>query len=101
MGKRRTADEMIKDLETRIAGIKARAERKKARRDPAVSQALAAIKAIDRSLAAGPNGTMKGALQEARGTLSACVAVGGIVVPESTVGAPGKPRGRRRKVAAG
>lgn len=60
----------------------------------------AARMAVDRSLAAGPNASMKVALQDARGTISACVAVTGLVVPESTIGAAGKPRGRKRKSAA-
>lgn len=100
--KQRSTDERVAELEQRIAGIKARDARRKARKDPVVAQAVAAVKAIDRSLAAGPNAAMKGALVEARGTLSACVAVSGLVLPESTAGAPaGKPRGRRKTVAGG
>ena len=62
---------------------------------------LAAIKAIDRSLGATQNAPMRTALQEARGTLSACVAVTGLVVPESTtIAATGKPHGRKKKQVA-
>lgn len=98
----RTADDRIAELQAKIEGIRTRDQRRAAKRDPAVSQALLAIKAVDRSLAANPAAPMKAALQEARVTLSACVAVTGLVVPESMVAvrATAKPRGRRKQAAA-
>lgn len=102
----RSAEDRIAELQAKIEGIKTRDQRRKAKREPAVAQALLAIKAVDRSLAAGPNAAMKAALQEARGTLTACVAVTGLVVPESTAttgiatSAAGKPRGRKKQAAA-
>lgn len=96
----RTADDRIAELQAKIDGIRTRDQRRAAKRDPAVSQALLAIKAVDRSLAANPAAPMKAALQEARVTLSACVAVTGLVVPESTLTPQGKPQGRKRKTAA-
>lgn len=62
MTTQRTADERIAELQAKIDGIKLRDQRRAAKREPAVAQALAAIKAVDRSLAAGPSAAMKGGL---------------------------------------
>lgn len=89
----RTPEEQLADLEAKIAGIKAREDRKKARANPAVKQAIVAVRAIDRGLAEGNDATIKVAMQEARTTLAACVAVSGVTLPSSTV--PATPRKRR------
>lgn len=91
----RTTDQQLADLEAKIAGIKAREERKKARNSPAVKQAIVAVRAIDRGLVEAADATLKAALQEARTTLAACVAVTGVTLPPSTV--PATPRKRRTR----
>jgi hypothetical protein len=98
--KRRTVEEKVADLEAQIVAVKAREAKRKARRDPAVSEALKAIKSVDKALGATQDAPMRTALHEARGTLAACVAVTGLVVPESTTAAPAAKRGRPRKTAA-
>jgi len=46
MGKQRTAEQMIQDLETKIAAIKARDTRRRARAKPEVRFAIAATKGV-------------------------------------------------------
>lgn len=76
---RRSEEERIKDLERKIADLKARAERKKARTNPSVRHTVAAVRSIDKALATTQDSTVRHALDEARATLSACLAVQGVV----------------------
>ncbi len=69
---------MIKDLESKIANIKARAERKKVKRDPSVRFTQAAVRAIDKALGATDDRPTRQALDEARTTLNAVLALHGI-----------------------
>jgi hypothetical protein len=57
---------------------------------------IVAVKTIDKALAQATDATMKGALQEARVTLAACVAVEGVVLA-SSAGADGR---RKRRAPA-
>ena len=72
---RRSEEERIADLERKIADLKARAERKKARTNPSVRHVVAALRSLDK------------ALDEARATLSACLALQGVVPAASAQGA--------------
>ena len=92
----RTSDQMVADLEAKIASIKARDQRRAARKNPAVQQAIVAVKAMDKSLASGADPVLKGALQEARVTLAAAVATTGVVLAESTRGAAPVPEPAKR-----
>jgi hypothetical protein len=76
---RRSEAERIADLERKIADLKARAERKKARTNPSVRHTVAAVRSIDKALATTQVGAVRQALDEARATLSACLAVQGVV----------------------
>jgi hypothetical protein len=87
---RRTEEQMIQDLEARIAAIKAKAERKKVKRDPALRHISGAIRSIDKALGETGDSATRQALSEARNTLSACLSLNGVVVASS-----GRPRGRR------
>jgi hypothetical protein len=87
---RRSEEQMIQDLEARIASIKAKAERKKARRDPALRHITGAVRSLDKALAETGDAAMRSALDEARATLSACLSLNGV-----NVGAGAKTRGRR------
>jgi hypothetical protein len=87
---RRTEEQLIQDLEARIASIKAKAERKKARRDPALRHITAAMRSIDKALAETSDAATRSALDEARATLSACLSLNGV-----QVAAGPKSRGRR------
>jgi len=87
---RRTEEQMIKDLEARIASIKAKAERKKAKKDPALKHISAALRSLDKALGETEDSATRQALGEARTTLSACLSLGGVTVASSS-----RPRGRR------
>jgi hypothetical protein len=87
---RRSEEQMIEDLEARIAAIKAKAERKKAKRDPALRHISGAIRSIDKALAESDDSATRSALDEARSTLSACLSLNGVHA------APVQKAGRRR-----
>jgi hypothetical protein len=81
---RRSEDQLIQDLEARIASLKARAERTKITKDPALKHITAAIRSIDKARAETEDTATKTALDEARTTLGACLALnGGAVVPSN------------------
>lgn len=90
---RRTEETMIQDLEAKIAEIKARAERKKIKRDPAVKHVVAAVRSIDKAMSETQDRAVRTALEEARSTLSACLSLSG-VAPKGGDGVL-VPRGRR------
>lgn len=112
---RRSEEQLIADLEARIAAVKARAARKQAKANPALRHTAAALKSIDKALAETDDNTVRTALQEARTTLSACLALDGVVVasgsktrrPSSSVSAEmllehlhGHPGQRGEQIAA-
>lgn len=84
---RRSEEERIADLERRIAEIKARAERKKAKSNPATRFTVAALKSVDKALASSTDAALRKGLDEARATLSACLALLGVVTPAGKSGA--------------
>jgi hypothetical protein len=87
---RRSEEQLIQDLEARIASIKAKAERKKARRDPALRHISGAMRSIDKALAETGDAATRSALDEARATLSACLSLNGVQVAPAV-----RTRGRR------
>jgi len=92
---RRSEEERIAALEQKIADLKARAERKKARTNPSVRHSVAALRSIDKALATTQDAVVCRALEEARATLSACLAVQG-VVPAAGGKAGARASGTRR-----
>jgi hypothetical protein len=74
---RRNEDQLIQDLEARIAALKARAERKKVTKDPALKHINAAIRSIDKARGETGDNATKSALDEARSTLAACLTLNG------------------------
>jgi hypothetical protein len=91
---RRSDENLIADLEARIAALKARAAQKKAKRSPGLAYTLKAVKSIDAAMAATDDGAMRRALDEARSTLSACLALHGLS-PAGGGGERGSSGGRR------
>ncbi len=89
--KRRTSEEQIADLESKIAVIKARSERRRARQNPAVRQVLFAVRALDKALANSKDQVLRRAAEDARTTLGACLAVSGVAPKQLAV-----PRARSR-----
>jgi len=75
---RRTPEERIQELEAKIALVKARAEQKRVARNPALRHVRAALKAIDRALAATQDPATRRALGEASTTLAACLGLHGL-----------------------
>jgi hypothetical protein len=78
---RRTDEQVIADLEAKIARLKRRAVERTMRRSPAITHTLTAVKRIDAALAETDDKALRQALDEARATLMACLAVAGVVVP--------------------
>ena len=76
---RRTQEQLIADLETKIATLKARATRARVERDPIVRFITGAVKSIDKAMAETEDRVLRTALDEARSTLTACLALKGIV----------------------
>lgn len=76
----RTAEERIQELEAKIAGIKARAERKKVRANPTVKHMAHALKSIDGALNSTEDVALRGALDEARSTVASCLGLCGVNV---------------------
>jgi hypothetical protein len=75
---RRTIEQMIANLEVERAALLDRAARKK---DPAKKHAAAALRSVDRALAATQDASSRKALLEARAWLSSLVKDGEVVVP--------------------
>ena len=83
---RRSEEQLIADLEARIAEIKAKAAQKQAKRDPALKHINKAIKVIDIAMSECQDNATRKALDEARSTLSACMSLSGVLVPVGTRG---------------
>ena len=80
---RRNDDQLIADLQAKIAHIKTRAATKAARKDPALRHVTKAIRSIDAAMAETGDAAWRTALQEARVTLGACLQLEGIAVPQN------------------
>ena len=80
---RRGEDQLIADLQAKIEHLKARAATKAAAKDPTFRYVNKAIKSIDGALSATSDQALRGALQEARVTLSACMQLKGVLMPQN------------------
>ncbi len=92
---RRSAEQMIADLERQIEQVKQRAQAKVLKRSPAVKTALAAIRQIDRALelaAEEEDSGLRHALADARAPLKAVFEEKGVKLPKARL-----PRGPRPK----
>ena len=87
---RRNEDQLIADLEAKIAQLQRRAAQKKVKRDPTLKYISAAVKAIDKAMAETRDAATRTALDEARGTLSACLSLSG-----ATTRSPSRPQAQR------
>ena len=93
----RTPDEIIADLEKKIADVKARAAAKEARSAPEGKPFIAAVRAVDKALEAARkagNEQMATALEAARAPLGTLMVEMGIRLPQ-------RPRRGRGKARAG
>jgi DNA-binding IscR family transcriptional regulator len=81
---RRSAEDRIQALEAQIEALKQRKVRKQQRRDPTLKQIQAAVRSVDKALAASGDHTTRAALGEARNTLAACLTLAG-ATPKRTL----------------
>ncbi|MCK6445765.1 MAG: hypothetical protein L6Q99_05180 [Planctomycetes bacterium] len=88
---RRSPEQRIADLQAKIEAIKTKAERAKTKRNPALRHMSAALKSVDKAMAESDDNATRKALDEVRATLSATLALNGVVGAKATAA----PRGRR------
>jgi hypothetical protein len=74
---RRSSDDLVADLQAKIAKIKARAEQTKAKKDPSLRHISGAARSIDKAMSETRDPATRAALAEARATLSACLSLQG------------------------
>lgn len=86
--KQRSEEERVQELQAKIAAIQARGERKRARANPAVRQAVLAVKAIDKASSATSDATARKALEDAREPLSAWLTMEGLTLSTAATDAP-------------
>jgi hypothetical protein len=89
---RRTPEQLIEDLQKKIEQVKARAARAKVKKDPALRHINGAVRSIDKAAKATGDNAVRKALEEARATLAACLAMNGA--------SPGKGVLKPRRAAA-
>lgn len=75
--KHRSPEEQIADLEAKIAQVKQRAERQRAKKDPTIRHVTSAIRAIDKALGVAEDSATREGLDEARATLAAVLRLNG------------------------
>ena len=80
---RRGEEQLIAALQAKIENIKARAAAKTAKKDPTFRHVSKAIRSIDAAMASTGDQPVRAALQDARATLSACMQLKGILMPQS------------------
>ncbi len=83
-----STEEKIKQLEQKIAAIKARVERQKVAKNPAVKPLNAALSYIDKALNSTEDKVLRQSLDEARATVASCLGLLGVTA--------GAKRGGRR-----
>ena len=91
--KRRTADEIIADLEAEIQRVRERQKQKELKTSPSTKAAIGALKSIDKALdvaATDGNGVLRHTLAEARRTLGGYLEQQGMTLPKAKL-----PRGRK------
>ena len=80
---RSTTEDQIKRLEEKIRNIKERAEKKNIRSNPSIKFMGAALRSIEKAMSATDDAPLRKALDEARATVSACLALCGVTSKSS------------------
>jgi hypothetical protein len=75
---RRDSEQLIADLQAKIEAIKARAVRQRAKANPAMRHMVAAVRSMDKAMAATEDKVMRRTLEEARGVLGAFLSLQGV-----------------------
>lgn len=97
--KRRSADEMIADLQARIEDVKERAAAKRAKESPAMKRTITIMRSMNKAMdEAGQekNAALRHALADSYKSLAGCLESQGLRAPR-----PRLPRGRRPKASPG
>jgi len=92
---RRTDEELIADLKSKISMLKNRAEAKKLKESPAIKSAMAAVRQIDKGLKAAKeesDSRLRHALAAARKPIEDYMGEKGVKLPKADL-----PRGRKPK----
>jgi hypothetical protein len=96
----RSAEQIVADLEAKIASVRAREERKKRMADPVVKYARGASKLIEKGIAAANDPVTKKALQDALLAVNGCVGIeGGEMLSTVVERVEARRRGRTPKAA--
>ncbi len=90
---RRSPEELVAELQAKITKIKTRAEQAKTKRDPSLRHIAGAVRSLDKAMGETDDKATREALAEARATLTACLALGGVTGGGKTL----VPRQRREK----
>ena len=77
---RRDPEQLVADLQAKIESIKARAARRQARSNPAIRHTVAAVRNMDKAMAAAEDNVLRKALEEARAGLGAYLALQGVAL---------------------
>ena len=91
---RRTPEQLIEDLQKKIEQVKARAARAKVKKDPALRHINGAVRSIDKAAKATGDHAVRKALEDARATQGACLAMNGAKGVLKPKRAAAKPTGR-------
>jgi hypothetical protein len=77
---RRTPEQLIAELEAKIASVKRRAETQKVKKDPALRHVSGAVRSMDKAMAATQDAATRTAVGEARTALAAVLTLNGVVI---------------------
>lgn len=83
---RRSYEDQIRQLEAKIRNIQERAERKKAKANPAVRHLTKALKALDQALNSTDDAVLRKPLDDARATVSSCLGLLGVTPKAAQAG---------------
>ncbi|MGH8310087.1 MAG: hypothetical protein ACRETX_09875 [Steroidobacteraceae bacterium] len=99
---KKTAEERINELQQKIAGITAREERRKLRKDPVAVQTRLAIKALNKAAAESTDEAVRVALVQARNLIAQTMEIVVVTAEAAPVApAPKKTRAQRRQEITG
>ena len=90
---RRTAEQQIQDLQAKIAAIQERADRKKAKKNPAVKFMAMGLRSLDKALNSTDDAVLRKALDHARVTVASCLAMTGVKAGAARKVLGTRPRG--------
>ena len=90
---RRTPEQIVADLEAKIADVKARATAKEAKRSPEAKVFIAAVKAVDKAIEGATEPETVRALEAARAPLGTRMIEMGLRMPDRKVLRRRRPEG--------